>query len=47
MDYLKTPQKHTTNQKTIKVIGKLKSIGWQKKTRFIFFDFGRNNLNSM
>ena len=46
MDYSKTPQKHMTNQKTIKVIGKFKLIGLQI-IRFIRFDFGRNNLNSM
>ena len=46
MDYSKTPQKHITNQKPIKVIGKInKLVG--KNERFILFDFGRNNLYSM
>ncbi len=34
------------NQKPIKVIWKLKYI-FSKNARFILFDFGRNNLNSM
>ena len=35
-----------TNQKPIKVIGKLKKLV-SKNARFILFDFGRNKFNSM
>ena len=35
-----------TNQKTIRVIGKLKKLV-RKNARFILFDSGRNKLNSM
>ena len=35
-----------TNQKPIKEIGKLDLID-QQKAKFISFDFGRNNLNSL
>jgi len=35
-----------TNQNPIKVIAKLKKLV-SKNERFILFDFGRNNLNSM
>ena len=46
MDYSKTPQKYMTNQKPIKVIGKLKKLA-RKNARFILFDSCRNKLNSM
>jgi len=46
MYYSKTPQKHITNQKPKKVIGKLSKLV-SKNARFILFDFGRNNFNSM
>ena len=46
MDYSKTPQKHMTNQKSIKVIGKLSKLA-NKNARFILFDFGLNNLHSV
>ena len=46
MGYSKTLQKRMTNQKPIKVIGKLKKLV-SKNARFILFDFGRNNFNLM